>query len=114
MNSTDTTVDLLLIVLIIFIGLSIFGIFTAEYVVTLSVEDTISVEEYEGEYRSLEVGGNTPVEVETLLLSEDTSEVEVRTRTINTEEYDDAYEYNGTVYLLEWSEKFSVFGYELG
>jgi hypothetical protein len=90
------------------------GVFTAEYVVTLSVEETVSVNEYEEEYRSIEVGGNTPVEVEKLLLSEDNSEVEVRTRTINSEEYDDAYEYNGTIYLLEWSERFSVFGYELG
>jgi hypothetical protein len=69
------------------------------------------VSEYDGEYRSLEVGGNTPVEVEKLLLSENTSEIEVRDRTIDSQAYSDAYEYNGTVYFLEWSSSISIFGF---
>ena len=74
--------------------------------VTLTVVETVPTEDYDGSYEQVGVGEGAPDIVEELIVSEGDS--------INGSafDYQGAYEYEGTVYVIESSEHFSLFGFE--
>lgn len=97
--------------LILLLGI---GVLVATFVfafnsyVLLTIVDTVPAEDYDESYQVVGVGENSPNVVEDLIVSEEDS-----IRSTKMFDYSGSYEYEGTVYIIEKSEHFSLLGFDI-